>query len=52
MAGYSGMFVVSVALLHKLRGLQDKNANYKFTNVSVIWPHAIKSFILVNKANI
>lgn len=46
------MFVVSVALFHKLRGLPDKTANYKFTKVSVIWPHAIKSFILINKDNI
>jgi len=51
MADFSGMLVVSMALLHKLRGLQDKTAHYKFKSVSVVWSHTIKSVILINKDN-
>lgn len=36
------MLVVSMVLLNKLRGLQDKTTNHKFKKVSVIWPHTIK----------
>jgi hypothetical protein len=45
------MLVVSMALLNKLRGLQDKTANYNFKKIPVIWSHTIISVILINKDN-
>jgi hypothetical protein len=45
------MFVVSMALLYKLCGLQNKTAYYKFKKVSVVWSHTTKSVILIIKDN-
>jgi len=45
------MLVVSMALLNKLCGIQDKTANYTFKKVTVIWSHTIISVILTNKDN-